>query len=155
MSGQNTEKKFKVHNFTTSTKWTGGRTWDISGMTTEPIAGGPPPVFRGIEGKWTPEDMLLSSVNTCTLSTFTGYCERKHFEFVSYECEAEGTLEHDGTNYKFSKIILRPKIGVKSEEDIETAREYIDRAHDLCFMGYSVKADIIIEPEIFVADQGS
>ena|SRR3990172_9350331 len=145
------ESKFKVHTFNSGLKWTGERTYDLTGESAPVIQGAPPSVFRGIEGKWSPEDLVLSGVNSCHASTFFGYAERKHFEFVSYESSAVGTLEHDGTNYGFSKIVLKPKVGVKSEEDIPLADQYLRRAKELCFMAHSVKAEVVLEPEIFVA----
>ncbi|HEX9745125.1 MAG TPA: OsmC family protein [bacterium] len=152
MADQATDKKYKAHTFNTSLEWTGDRNWIARVSTCDEISCSPPKVFRGEEGNWTPEDLMLASVTGCLLSTFVGYAERKHLEVVSYEAVADGILEHDGTNYRFTKITVKPKIGVKSEADIETAKQYAHRAHDLCFMAYSVKADVIIEPEVFVAE---
>ncbi len=146
------KRKYKPHTFTGNLVWTGGRTWDLANEGGPVVKGSPPAEFGGEEGHWTPEDLLLASVNACQLSTFTSLAKRKEFEFVSYACEVEGILEHDGTSYKYSKIILRPKIEVKSEEDIEIAREYCEKAHQYCWMGYSVKAEVVVEPEITVIE---
>lgn len=146
------KREYKVHTFQCSLSWTGDRTWDVTHETAPAIQGGPPAVFMGEPGKWSSEELLLASVNSCVLATFVSYCARKKFEFVSYTSHVEGVLEHDGTNYKFSGIALRPRITVKSADDIETARHYIERAHDLCFMSYSVKAEVVVEPEIMVTE---
>jgi organic hydroperoxide reductase OsmC/OhrA len=101
--------------------------------------------------KWSPEDLLLASVNTCQLASFLSLARLKKFEIASYTSEAEGLIEHDGTGYRYTKIILKPRVGVKSEQDIETARGFIEKAHHGCWMGRSVKAEVIVEAEIFVA----
>jgi organic hydroperoxide reductase OsmC/OhrA len=154
MEGQTAKPKreYKVHTFRSSLAWTGDRTWDVTHETAVAIQGGPPAVFMGEPGKWSSEELLLASVNSCVLATFVSYCARKRFEFVSYTSDVEGVLEHDGTNYKYSRITLRPRITVKSAEDVEPARHYIERAHDLCFMSYSVKAEVTVEPEIIVVE---
>jgi len=148
-----TEKKYKSHVFRTSARWTGERTWEMAGQADQAIAGGPPKQLGGEGDGWSPEDLLLASVNSCHLATFLGYCRRKGLEFISYESEIEGLLEHNGTTFVFTKITVRPRVVVKSEEDIETARQYLHRAHELCYMSNSVKAEVVVEPEV-VAEQG-
>ncbi|MFH1676613.1 MAG: OsmC family protein [bacterium] len=144
------EKKYKPHMFKGNLTWLKDRKWELDGENGPLIPGGPPPIFNGEEGRWTPEELLLQSVNTCQLSTFTSIAQWKKFNLLAYESEVEGHLEHDGTNYKFVKIIIRPKITVASEEDVKVAEEITEKAHKNCWMGYSVKAEIIVEPEIIV-----
>lgn len=143
-----TEKRYKTHRFTTRTKWLGGRKWNIFNESGFEAPGGPPPVFNGEAERWSPEDLLLASVNSCHLASFVSYCMHKNFEFLAYESTIEGILEHDGQSYRFTKMIIRPHVTVKSEEDIDTVRQYLQRAHEMCFMGRSVNAEILLEPEI-------
>ncbi len=145
------EKKFKSHSFIGGVKWTEGRLWSITSDDGVELNGGSPSKLGGTPGNWSPEDLMLASINTCHLSSFTHLCRHKKFDFVSYESEAEGIIEHDGENFRFTKFILKPKIGVKSEDDIEPAREYIIKAHHGCWMGSSVIAEVEVKPEIFVA----
>jgi organic hydroperoxide reductase OsmC/OhrA len=142
------ENKRKPHIFKCSVKWTSGRQWDVISSTGLVIKGGSPQAFGGTGNEWSPEELLLASINTCHLSAFYSYSNRKGFEFVSYESEVEGVLEHDGTKIRYTKIVVRPKLVVKSEADIETGVHYIQRAHTMCFMADSVKAEVIVEPEV-------
>jgi organic hydroperoxide reductase OsmC/OhrA len=146
------KKEYKPHSFSSNVRWTGSRTWVAGGETSPEIPGGPPPVFGGAPGRWSPEEFMLASVNCCHLSSFISYSMRKGFEFVSFESSIEGTLEHNGTSYSFTRMVVRPKITVKSEADVETARQYLERAHQICFMRNSVCADVVMEPEITVAE---
>jgi len=146
-----TEKKYKTHVFEGDVKWTGGRVWDVISDEGLTIKGGSPEKLGGEPLKWSPEDFLLASINTCQLASFLSLCRLKKFEIVSYTSEAEGFVEHDGEGYRYTKIILKPKIGVKSEQDIETAREFVEKAHHGCWMGRSVIAELLVEPEIFVS----
>lgn len=147
------ERIYKTHVFRVGAEWTGGRTWVNKAEGAADVPGGPPPVFGGEPGRWTPEDLMLASVNSCQVGTFISYCIRKRFEFVSLECTTEGELEHDGKGYKFTKMVVRPRVVVRSEGDVETAREYLEKAHETCFMSNSVIAEVEMEPEIVVAGQ--
>jgi len=144
------EKTHKSHSFTTTLEWTGERTWTARTPLCPEIPGGPPVVFGGSDDRWSPEALMLASVNTCHLSSFTGYAKRKGFEFVSYTSEIEGLLEFVDTTFRFTKMVIRPRLVVKSESDIETAKQYLSRAHELCFMGHSVIAEVTMEPEVVV-----
>jgi len=146
------EIKHKTHTFKCAAKWTGGRTWVISAEEADDILGGPPVDFGGEPGRWTPEDLMLASVNSCQISTFVSLCRKNNFEFVSLESSIEGFLEHDGKGYRFTKMIVRPRMTVKSQADVATAIEYHRKAHEVCFMGNSVVAQITVEPEVAVAE---
>jgi peroxiredoxin-like protein len=149
-----TERKYKSHVFRTSARRTGERTWEMSGQADQAIPGGPPRQFGGDGAGWSPEELLLASVSSCHLSTFLAYSRRKGLEFVSYESEIEGLLEHTGKTFAFTKITVRPKVVVKSPEDVETARQYLHRAEELCYMSNSVKAEVVVEPEVIVEQGG-
>jgi len=145
------ERKYLPHAFSTSVHWTGGRTWTVQCENAYDIDGGPPIDFGGVPDRWTPEDLMLASVNSCHVSTFISLSIRKGFEFVSLDSSIEGTLEHDGKGYVFTAMVIYPRIVVKSDADIEIARGYLERAHETCFMGNSVTAKVTMEPEIIVA----
>jgi organic hydroperoxide reductase OsmC/OhrA len=146
------EKKFVPHFFSSSAHWTGGRTWTIQNEIAPDVPGGPPIDFGGVPDRWTPEDLMLASVNTCHVSTFISLSIRKGFEFVSVDSSIEGALEHNGKGYVFTTMVIHPRVVVKSEADIATAKQYLERAHETCFMGNSVTAKLTMEPEIIVAD---
>lgn len=147
------KRKYKTHTFKGGLSWTGGRTWDFSGDNTPPFHGAPPERFRGEAGKLTPEDLMLASVNTCMIATFTSVAARENFEPVSYESEIEGILEHtEDAGFIFTKIFIRVKMAVNSEEDKAIALACLDRAHLGCWMSNSLKAEVTIEPEIVIQD---
>ncbi|MCX6646289.1 MAG: OsmC family protein [bacterium] len=145
------EKQYKSFSFKGTLNWTGGRTWDFSGDVTPTFHGSPPEIFRGESGKLTPEDLMIASINSCLISTYTSITAKENFEFVSFSCETVGTIEHtEESGYRFTKMVQKVKIGVKSEDDKLIAQDLLNKAHHSCWMGNSIKAEIIIEPEIFV-----
>jgi organic hydroperoxide reductase OsmC/OhrA len=146
-----TEKQHKSFSFKGTLRWTGGRTWDFTGDDTPTFHGAPPAMFKGESGKLTPEDLMIASINSCLISTLTSVAMRENFEFASFGVETTGTIERtESDGYRFTKMVQKVRVGVKSEEDKLIALDLLHKAHDSCWMGNSIKAEITIEPEIFV-----
>jgi len=109
--------------------------------------------FKGHAGIWTPEDLFVASVNTCIMTTFLFYAEKKSLEFLRYESEAEGILERVGNNFMFSTVNIRPKILVRNEDDRFKAQELIKLSEEGCLISNSMKSSVKIFPEITVAPE--
>ena len=107
-----------------------------------------PPEFKGEEGVWSPEDLLVAAVNACVFTTFAAFAERKQLPVVSYNSEAEGFLEHTEDGYQFTRVIVRPQIIVDSSEHIGRAEELIEDSHKKCLISNSIKGKTIVEPKI-------
>jgi len=107
-----------------------------------------PVEFGGKKGVWTPEELLVASVNACIMTTFSYYAEKRGFKFVSYESSAEGIIELVEMQYIFSKITIKPKIIVESEKDIEVAENLLEISKKSCFISNSLKSKVILEPEV-------
>ena len=145
------KRTFKPFTFKGTVTWTGGRTWDFAGEDSPIHHGAPPAKLRGEAGKLSPEDLMLASVHTCLISTLTHYTTRDEFDFVSFNCETEGTIEHtEDDGYRYTKMVQKVRMGVKSEDDILIAQDLINKAHDSCWMGNSIKAEITVESDIFI-----
>ncbi len=107
-----------------------------------------PVEFGGKKGVWTPEELLVASVNACIMTTFSYYAEKRGFKFVSYKSSAEGIVELVEMQYIFSKITIKPKIIVESEKDIEVAENLLEISKKNCFVSNSLKSKVILEPEV-------
>ena len=67
---------------------------------------------------------------------------------VSYEDEAQGTLEHcaDGKT-RMTKVTLRPRIAFAGEPPtVEALAALHHAAHEACFIANSVTAEVVVEP---------
>jgi len=145
------KKAYKVFRYRTAVLWKSGRRAVVSSAGKPDIEASSPPEFKGEAGFWTPEDMFVASVNLCTLLTFVAFAQHKGLEFVSYECAAEGVLENVEGKYRFTEVILHPHVTVKSQEDIERAREVLDSAHKGCLVSNSITATVKAFPDFRVA----
>jgi organic hydroperoxide reductase OsmC/OhrA len=138
-------KSFK---YSAAIKLTGKGEGTIESEGKPPIKLSAPVEFGGKSGVWTPEELLLASVNSCLMTTFSYYAFKRNFEFISYESSAEGLIELSEMKYSFSKIIIKPKVIVKSSDDIQAAQDLLKISKDGCFVSNSLKAEVTLEPEI-------
>lgn len=109
-----------------------------------------PPEFKGEPGVWSPEDLFVAAVNVCTMTTFISFASRLQLPIVSYESSAEGTLEFVDGGYRFTKIVLKPAIVVKSADSISQVEKTLNDAHHSCLIANSIKAEVFVEPTIVV-----
>jgi len=110
-----------------------------------------PVEFGGMPGLWTPEDLLAASANACLMTTFLYYTRKKRVKFESYESSAEGTIELVNMQYLFTEIKIKPKVIVKSKEDIEVVEKLLEISKKSCLISNSLKSKVILESEVEVA----
>jgi len=109
-----------------------------------------PAALYGQPNVLTPEDAFVGALNMCFQLMFIWSIEKLKIDLVSYECEAEGFVEDllDRTSV-FKKMVLKPKINVRSCRE-ETVRRALKLAEKFSLVAQSIKAELIIEPEIHI-----
>ena len=121
------EVKSKRYTYRTAVRWSEQKKGVISSAGKADVQVATPPEFKGHEGMWSPEDLLVASVNACVMSTFLAFAERAGLAFSGYESDAEGTLELVDGKFQFTTIVLKPRITVAAEGDIGKAKELFAR----------------------------
>lgn len=138
------QDKWFYHN---TLKWKGEKKADLRfEESDQEIEVATPPEFGGHEDIISPEDLFVSSVNVCYMTTLLGTIKNMGVELLSYESEAEGILETVDKKKMFTRIIIRPKIRAKETE--EQIRLILNHAEKRCLVSNSMKTQVIIEPEI-------
>lgn len=100
---------------------------------------------------WSPEDLLVASVNSCVMTTFLYYVGRERIVLSRYESDAEGTVVFEEGSLRFQKIVVRPKVQVASEEDRKKAASALEEAERKCLVSNSLRATVELQPEIEVS----
>lgn len=143
--------------YTASVAWTGGHRGRLKLGNGPEMDFSAPPASHGEAGVLTPEDAFVGAVNTCVMLMFIWAAERFRLDLVSYECPAEGTklIELDRTEI-FTRVVLKPRItvrvGTESPEAVEKrVRRSLVSAQKFSLVANSVKSEVAIEPEIFLA----
>lgn len=147
--------KYKSYSYHTHLKWLGNRAGMLSSEGKPEFRVASPPEFKGEAGVWTPEDLFVAAVETCTMTTFAAYATKKNLPVTSYTSFAEGTLENVEGIYSFTQIVLKPIIELLSESFRNEAEKTLRDAHRDCFIANSIRAEVIIEPRFVIAGEGN
>jgi peroxiredoxin-like protein len=140
----------KSYTYQTRVEWAGARAGQLhaEGKPTFRVAS--PPEFKGEAGVWSPEDLFVSSVNVCTMTTFLSFAERAKLALASYSSTAEGTLELVEGSFRFTRIVLKPQVHVQADQ-VEQARKLMHDAHAKCLVSNSMRCEVIVEPAVTAA----
>ena len=127
-----------------------GRTHELSAAPAEAkLSATADPMFRGDPKLLNPEQLLVMAAASCQLLSFLAVAARKRLDVVEYEDRAEGFMPEDDKPVRVSRIMLRPRIVVKSGTR-EAVQKAVEIGHHECYIAHSLKTDIRIEPEIII-----
>jgi organic hydroperoxide reductase OsmC/OhrA len=143
--------KYRTFSYKTAMLWTSGRSGVVSSEGKPDLHVSSPPEFKGEAGHWTPEDLFVAALDICTMTTFASFAQHMQIPVVGYRSSAEGTLEFVDDGYRFTRVVLRPRIAVANADAVGPAIKAIHDAHASCLIGRSVRAEVTIEPRIEVA----
>lgn len=155
----------KPHEFSCRLRWTGaafGAVKDYSSYSRSlslEVPGKPPlamssaPPFRGDETVHNPEDLLVGALSSCHCLSYLSLAARAGVEVVDYTDEAKGVMEWDGKTFRFTRVVLKPVVTVKSGTDLVKARALHEEAHAACFIACSVNFPVDNEPIIVETPQ--
>jgi len=93
-----------------------------------------PSQFGGLEGRWTPEDLLMNALASCFTTTFHAIASYSKFEYTDLEVEAEGTVSKADTGYCFTEIVICACLTIPNEEQRERAISLLHKAKELCLV---------------------
>ncbi|WXG46817.1 MAG: OsmC family protein [Candidatus Atabeyarchaeum deiterrae] len=136
--------------YRTKVTWLGGNTGSLECGNGTRMGFSAPPSLHGKHGVMTPEDGFVASLNMCVHMMFIWVAERMKIELLSYECEAEGTVQDrlDRTSV-FTKIILKPRIVVRMSTE-EKVKQAMQLARKFSLVAESIRPEVVIEPEIAI-----
>ena len=106
--------------------------------------------FGGLEGRWTPEDLLLCAVAGCFTTTFQAVAGYSKFEYTDLEVETEATSSKAASGYSFNEITVRPKLTVCNEEARARGTDLLKKAKSLCMISRALSATQKFEPVVVV-----
>jgi organic hydroperoxide reductase OsmC/OhrA len=109
-----------------------------------------PPEFGGMEGRWTPESLLLCSIAGCYTTTFRAIAEYSKFEYSDLEVQVEGTIQKVESGYAFTEISVRPNLSIADAPEQPRALRLLHKAKALCLVSRAISVPQVFEPRIQV-----
>lgn len=139
------------HLYRVAAWWTSGRTGLAkSDSAPNAIHFTAPTEFGGLEGRWTPEELLLAAVAGCYTTTLRAIAAAAKFDFTDLQVEASGTVRKADSGYSFSEIVVRPNLKIASLEDRNRALDLLRRAEELCLVSRAIGTMLKFEPQLEV-----
>lgn len=93
-----------------------------------------------------PEDLFVSSIETCFFLTLMFYLKQHKVELFAYSSKADGLLERVDGKMWFPQVDLYPVL--ESNADPAKIEELMHKAEQDCLVARSVKTRIVLHPEI-------
>ena len=103
----------------------------------------------GLQGRWTPEQLLLCALAGCFTTTFHEVARAAKFEYTDLEVEVEGTVHRNrSTGCNFDEILLRPRLTVQSDEQREAGLGLLRRTKAVCMISRAITVPQTMEPTV-------
>jgi organic hydroperoxide reductase OsmC/OhrA len=141
----------EAHRFRVVAWWASGRT-GLAKSSSAPnaIHFTSPPAFGGLDGRWTPEDLLLCAVASCYTTTFRALAENSKFEYTDLQVEVESAIGKGDAGYSFGEVLIRANLMVPQEEDEARALKLLHKAKLLCLVSRALSVEQRFEPHVQV-----
>jgi peroxiredoxin-like protein len=107
-----------------------------------------PPEFGGLEGRWTPEDLLLGAIASCYTTTFRALADYSKLEYADLEVEVEGVIRKTDSGYSFSQIVIRPNLTISSDREQTSALRLLQKAKTMCLVSRAISVEQKFEPHV-------
>jgi organic hydroperoxide reductase OsmC/OhrA len=151
----------KRHTYEVKMNWTGNdgegtkdyrsyrRDHEIFAGDKGPILGSSDPAFRGDAQRFSPEELLVSTLSSCHMLWYLHLCSVNGVVVLDYRDTALGEMDEnaDGSG-QFTRVTLRPKITVALGSDRVRALTLHEEAHRFCFIARSVNFPVRCVAEI-------
>ena len=137
------------YEYRVSAWWTSGRT-GLAKCESSPnaIHFSEAPELGGLEGRWTPEQLLLCALAGCFTTTFEAVARTSQFEYTDLEVEVEGNVRRNKMGCDFTEITIRPRLTVHSEEEFDAGLALLRKTKAVCMISRAVNVPQLLEPRV-------
>ena len=109
-----------------------------------------PPEFGGMEGRWTPESLLLCAIASCYTTTFRALAEYSKFEYSDLEVGVDGTIKKVESGYVFTEIRICPNLSITDDAELPRAERLLQKAKALCLVSRALAVEQKFVPQVQV-----
>jgi organic hydroperoxide reductase OsmC/OhrA len=142
----------RSHHYQVQTTWTGNTGRGTAGYRaykrdheifvagkTAPIPGSSDAAFRGDPARYTPEELLVSTLSTCHMLWMLHLCADAGIAVTAYSDQACGVMAEDSDGSgRFTEVTLHPVMTITDSGRIEETAALHAKAHEMCFIANSV-----------------
>jgi len=110
-----------------------------------------PPRFGGVEGRWTPEDLLLGAIASCYTTTFCALAESSKLNYLELAVEVRGTLRKADRGCSFGEIAIYPRLIIVDVEEHQRALRILQKAAATCLVSRLLAVEPAFAPQVLAA----
>ena len=118
------------------------------------LSSAPPPEFDGPGNAWSPEHLLLASVQACFLFTLRAVARHAKVEFHALDVDASGTVDRSDGVTRFTDILLRPTITVGARTSRDAVLRLLTKTEHACLVSASLSTPVRLEPTVVTLPVG-
>jgi len=107
-----------------------------------------PPEFGGLQGRWTPETLLMGAIAGCFTTTFQIIAEHSSLAYTDLEVEVEGVVAKVESGYELTELRIRPLLVVAEAKDHDRALELLWKVQTLCLVSRALSVEQRFEPRV-------
>ena len=144
----------RLYTFSTSLAWTEGKNGRLSSTGKQPVEIACPPEFGGPGGFWSPEDLLVASVEVCIMTTFLHLIGRRKIELGSYASQTDGAAGLEQGEFRFVRVNVAVEIEIPHEGDRKETISCIEAAGEQCMVSRSLRCPVHVEYTVSVEGAG-
>jgi len=127
--------------------WASGRT-GIARSSSAPnaIHFASPPAFGGLEGRWTPEDLLLCAIASCYTTTFRALADSSKLACTDLQVEVESAIGKADTGYNLGQVLIHANLTISREEDRARSIKLLHKTKELCLVSVRSRSNRSLNP---------
>ncbi|OQX52733.1 MAG: hypothetical protein B5M53_07890 [Candidatus Cloacimonas sp. 4484_209] len=135
----------RVYEYKTYLEWKKGKEGILTAPHKPDVRIGCPPEFGGEPYYWSPEHLLVASVDVCIMTTFLDKLLKNNCQILSYKSNVVGKAQLVRGVFKFSDITVKPIVKVKTSEEIEKIEKLLDASAKECMVSNSLNIKVKTE----------
>jgi len=85
------------------------------------------------------------------MTTFLAIAENSKLDFTTFSCNAKGKLEQIDGKFLMTEVLLEPTVVIPNEKDKERAERILQKSEVACLISNSIKAKVLMQPNIIIA----
>lgn len=138
--------KVDFHEFKVAIVWTGERLADIELEGRPKLLLSSPPVFGGQAGCHTPQEMFVSSIAACYMTTSLSILRKMKQSIDALTIEGIGVIGRDPEGgWRFSEIVVKMNVRVPDEDSTTKIPRVVKLAKKYCMIARVVSCPIRLE----------
>lgn len=110
-----------------------------------------PPALGGMDGRWTPQDLLLGAIASSFTTTFRTLAEKSKFEHTDLQVEVQAVLNQTVAGYSFSEVHILAHLTIPHEAEQARAIKLLHMTRSSCAVSRALSIQQIFEPLVTVA----